>query len=288
MAVNILNRSAQLSGDATVSERPQELGRSYILNAGICPLHFTAYGPYGGHEEAAKLLLAAGADPDAQMDNGRTTLHLCAMRNAHRVASLLLSHGCQVDCISEDNDEHKTPLLKAVDGKQPQMVEILLQAGADINSCDHWGLTPLITAIFNQSSNIVSILLQCGCNIEQTCKNGMSPLMTALRKKDFCFLEMLVAAGCKLPHRGEHGLFLIEGVDLFDNPNYLLIPAMSTSQREWFLLSMSMPAKLMNLCRVCIRKSLGVMAQGKLELLPVPPAMKKFIGLGELDQYRDL
>ena len=79
------------------------------------------------------MLLSHGADVDAAMMNGRTTLHLAAMRSATGVAEVLLEHGCKVDPVSMENDEHKTPLMKAVDGGHIHMVEMLIQAGADVN-----------------------------------------------------------------------------------------------------------------------------------------------------------
>ena len=50
-----------------------------------------------------------------------------------QIAALLLSNGCEVDPVSMENGEHKTPLMKAVDAGHITMVQTLIDAGADVN-----------------------------------------------------------------------------------------------------------------------------------------------------------
>ena len=80
-----------------------------------------------------QFLISHDAMINAQLPNGRTPLHLAAMRKAEEIAALLLSNGCEVDPVSMENGEHKTPLMKAVDAGHLTMVEMLINAGADVN-----------------------------------------------------------------------------------------------------------------------------------------------------------
>ena len=64
---------------------------------GIQPLHLSAYG--GGYPEVAQVLLEAGALVNAAENNGRTTLHHAALRNAYRVVDVLLQYHCELDPI---------------------------------------------------------------------------------------------------------------------------------------------------------------------------------------------
>lgn len=254
---------------------------SSITSAGIRPLHFTAYGLNGGHTAVAKLLLEYGADPDSKMENGRTPLHLCAMRNAYNVAQVLFDHGCQIDAVSMENNEKKTPLIKAVDNQHVRMVELLISVGADIDFQDIWGLTSLITAIFTDKPDIVKILIQHGCDINRQSKNGMSPVIASLRKKPEC-LQMLVDACCVLPSVSDEGLYIAESVDIFDNQNYKINQECYQVLQEWFKEVLCNPRSLRTLCRKVIRYAMGKQVQSKIQYLPLPLAVQKFLLLIEL------
>ena len=45
------------------------------------------------------VLLGAGADVDAAMENGRTALHLAAGKNCTTITEILIKHGCQVSTV---------------------------------------------------------------------------------------------------------------------------------------------------------------------------------------------
>ena len=66
----------------------------------------------------------------------------------------------QIDPVSLENDEHKTPLHKAVDLGHVAMVMTLIDAGADVDSRDHWGVTPVFTAVFSNNVPITRLLIQ--------------------------------------------------------------------------------------------------------------------------------
>jgi len=87
---------------------------------GKCPLHWAAG---RGFVVGAKLLLAAGADPNQPDNYSQVPLHLAAEWN------------------------------------QTEIVEILLRAGADVNAVDLGGETPLHRAVAMNSAGAVSLLL---------------------------------------------------------------------------------------------------------------------------------
>ncbi len=65
-----------------------------------------------------------------------------------------------------------TPLMLAVENNSPEMVQALLQAGANANSKDKDGKTALMYAARNPTSDIVKILLKYGADIRVVDKNG--------------------------------------------------------------------------------------------------------------------
>ena len=105
---------AQLSGDP----------------AGATPLIVASA---GGHLEAVRLLLEAGADKDkASQDGGTPLLH--AARDGHlEVAQLLLRAGADKD--KADRDGY-TALIYAASEGYLEVVRLLLEAGADEDEAD--------------------------------------------------------------------------------------------------------------------------------------------------------
>jgi ankyrin repeat protein len=112
---------------------------------GATPLHQAAY---AGHKEVAELLLAHGADVNAENDSVQTPLHIAvggagawigSVQDHKKVAELLLAHGADVNA---KDGQGMTPLLWAANYNQREMAELLLAHGADVNAEDTGGYRP--------------------------------------------------------------------------------------------------------------------------------------------------
>jgi hypothetical protein len=90
---------------------------------------------------ACEWLIAAGADTEARDRVGRTALHLAAPnRRLHAVAALI-EGGARLDALDELG---RTPLMRALAAAaQPEVIELLLSAGADPDIRDVHGWTAL-------------------------------------------------------------------------------------------------------------------------------------------------
>jgi ankyrin repeat protein len=55
-------------------------------------------------------------------------------------------------------------------------VNVLLNAGANIDAEDEYGLSPLSQAARNGHVEVVNVLLNTGANIQRDDKDGLSPL----------------------------------------------------------------------------------------------------------------
>ncbi|XP_042203457.1 ankyrin repeat and SOCS box protein 12-like isoform X2 [Homarus americanus] len=73
------------------------------------------------------------------------------------------------------------PLRLAVSGGNPECIEVLLSAGADIELEDVKGQTSLFVATSQRKLEIMKILLEAGANPEGSRKNRCSPLLVAVR-----------------------------------------------------------------------------------------------------------
>lgn len=109
----------------------EDPGRIWEHGAHNMPLMwFPAIG--GGeadHLEIARLLLDAGADPNAHK-RGQTALHWVARGGQMEMAELLLSRGARVDALAKTPQGDTTPLAHALRAEKREMAELLRRHGA--------------------------------------------------------------------------------------------------------------------------------------------------------------
>ncbi|ETP37186.1 hypothetical protein F442_15022 [Phytophthora nicotianae P10297] len=72
--------------------------------------------------------------------------------------------------------EGKTPLLHAVLLENYAFVQVLIEAGTDVNIYDQDGHTPLFVASQVQSENLVKVLLENGARVDSVTSCGDTPL----------------------------------------------------------------------------------------------------------------
>ncbi len=145
-------------------------------------------------------LLEKGADTSiSPHGRRRAPLHTAAVfRNAKNV-QLLLEAGADVDlCISGGN----TPLNEALywgfmfyKSSMSSIVKLLIDAGADVNRMDDTGKTPLIHVINNNDIESVKLLIQAGADVNKASKYGDTPLKYARQNGDKQIETLLISAG---------------------------------------------------------------------------------------------
>ena len=118
-----------------------------------------------------------------------TALHLAAAGYRVEIARLLLSAGA--DPNARMNHRKSGPLQYAADGyingaewdakRQVRMIELLLNAGAEINAQDKNGATPLHRAVRTRCAAAVKCLLDRGADWSLRNKHGSVPFDLAMR-----------------------------------------------------------------------------------------------------------
>ena len=120
--------------------------------------------------EAARDLLAAGADVDAAAPDGATALHW------------------------------------AVHRENAALVDLLLEAGADASAANRYGVRPISLAAETGNAGIITRLLEAGADANATLRGGETVLMTAARTGDPEALRALIAHGADVNARdATHG-----------------------------------------------------------------------------------
>ncbi len=119
-------------------------------------------------------LLDAGAQADARSPDGFTPLQLAAYFGAPAAAALLVERGADVDAVA-DNPQRIAPLHAAVAGRRPEVVRLLLAAGATPDARQHGGWTPLLAAAQHGHTEMAQALLDAGADPTVANDEGVRP-----------------------------------------------------------------------------------------------------------------
>lgn len=118
-----------------------------------------------GDEQRVKKHLQERPNVDAK-DNicGRTALIFAAAGGHHDIVKMLLDEGAKVDTADDDNS---TPLMGAAYHGHEQTVRLLLDAGADVDAANVNDWTALIMAAKSGRDQTVRVLLGAGADREK-------------------------------------------------------------------------------------------------------------------------
>jgi len=97
-----------------------------------------------------------------------------------------------------DNERYISPLLVAVNRKDPEIVALLLDAGADLEICGADGTTPLFQSYHNRDLPMAEFLIGRGANLQAINKYGTRVFDSAMACGDLPTIERFLALGLPL------------------------------------------------------------------------------------------
>lgn len=162
---------------------------------GNTPLHQSCY---NGHSESVKAMLKnPDIEVDAINDAGDTPLSIAVGEGNLYIVELLLEAGANVN---RQNNNGESLLHLAARQRKPHLVNTLIKYGADFNARNRNGETPLICAIKSKgaekgSVDIVELLLEYKAELDCTDIWGNSALYYATEGGSNAIVEMLLEAG---------------------------------------------------------------------------------------------
>jgi ankyrin repeat protein len=169
--------------------------------------------------EIVKLLLALGADSRTIMTSGNTALHAAAAKGYQDIAELLLAHDADIN----SGESESAPIHEAMKADQKQMVQFLIDKGADIpgilaaaylgrvneikellasgidiNTKDRAKFSALHCATCGNQTDVAEFLISRGADVNASDKQGQKPLDYALVPGLREMTELLVAKGANV------------------------------------------------------------------------------------------
>lgn len=166
--------------------------------------------------QAARALLAAGADPALDQDGLAPPLPEAAAMGDAELCLLLIERGARIDwpgCLN------MSPLMQALMAGHAALVPLLVAHGADLSLPDGRGNPPLWRAAVRDDPALAEALLALGVAVDARNEQGETALHCAARRHaDPAFAAVLVAAGADLEARTHAGQTPQQLAQEHDNP----------------------------------------------------------------------
>jgi len=140
--------------------------------------------------EIVRLLLDAGADPNAICVNGQTPYYaaLSSPFSSSEVIATLQRFGAVADGmvdVARTDRFRRTPLHYAASDRNPgrrDLIAALLSSGADVGARDCAAFTPLHFAAGGDDVEVARMLLDAGAEVDAKDVDGDTPLIVATRR----------------------------------------------------------------------------------------------------------
>lgn len=223
-------------------------------------------------------------------DSSRTAMMLIARRppsdfpcRSHvrcSMLDILLDAGARLD---EVDDAGNTALMHAVLSSSADVVDWLLEAGADARLHNHIGVTPLWQSVFDVASRrkhrqwpIVRRLLMTDCSVDEKC---CGPVLFAYGTENvYCYEEPVTALDVAVDCGCQSTACLLVGAgstSLMTSP--MTSPTTANQDASWLDELVSESCSLQHLCRIVIRRSARLRLETVVESLHLPAQLKSFL-----------
>ena len=168
-----------------------------LRNLGIDPRDVGAFfnAVLTGDKSRVELFLEAGMNPDVRgKDSDTTALIEASYRGYTEIVQILIDKGADVNA---QGDYGYTALIAASAIGHTEIVQILIDKNAKVNEKNNGGYTALLVASQNGHTKVVQLLLDKGADVNAQAKDGHSALMWASQNGHTEIVQLLKNAGTK-------------------------------------------------------------------------------------------
>jgi ankyrin repeat protein len=191
--------------------------------------------------------------------------------------------------VNYQSKDYRKPLQQAVLYNLPQVCQLLVSFGADVDYTykigEYWQNSPLTMAFLMKSYNIIKYLLKPNAKLDVEQADYFDIADKAVQKEDMEMLKLLTR--CEDPPIDWICEWICKKIST-------AIPKHKTYKKLQFLLSLSnthptfgeTTSGLKHLCRDAIRKNLGqVRTFSKINKLKIPKTVKRYLACDSLLRY---
>ncbi|XP_023310968.1 ankyrin repeat domain-containing protein 17 isoform X5 [Anoplophora glabripennis] len=161
------------------------------------------YGCAGGHTEVVKFLLENGANVEDHNENGHTPLMEAASAGHVGLAKILLMHGAGIN--THSNEFKESALTLACYKGHLDMVRFLLEAGADQEHKTDEMHTALMEASMDGHVEVARLLLDSGAQVNMPTDSFESPLTLAACGGHVDLAMLLIERGANIEEVNDEG-----------------------------------------------------------------------------------
>ncbi|XP_057864709.1 potassium channel AKT1 [Cryptomeria japonica] len=196
--MNNLLQHLKESNDPTFNELATEM--MWLMSRGRLDLPINlCFAASRGDAQIMEQLLNRGIDPNEADFSGRTPLHIAAARGFMDCVRLLLSFGADVNSKDEDGS---FPLWEAILGRHELVAKFLSENGASLDS--NTG-SFLCMAVEKGSLDILNDLIQYGADPNSICKDGRTALHVAVTDGNLDMVKILLQNGSNMNKTDNNG-----------------------------------------------------------------------------------
>lgn len=161
---------------------------------GRTPLHWTVLAHRGRLDDVvsiARLLLSRGASANVRCAEGKSAFHVAIEEGCVELVEILLEYGADINSLLGE----ETPLHVSVTKSNKAVIKMLLQKGAIVNAKTKYEKTALHIAAEHAKYEAVKILLEYGADVNSKTDDGITPLHLADKGHHLEIVKYLIQFG---------------------------------------------------------------------------------------------
>jgi ankyrin repeat protein/L-ascorbate metabolism protein UlaG (beta-lactamase superfamily) len=221
----------------------------FVMFAGADDIHSVVQ--QGDLTKTQSLIAKDPALLNSKTEDGRTPLHVAVMGGHQELMEFLIQEGANIDAL--DNEE-RTPLLNAIIFKKPELAHILIKRGADVKIKSKEGANAIIYALFFGPEDLIEPILDSGQDVNERYEGGVTMMQGAAAMGHIKAMNILLERGADVNAKSDRG----------ETALYFGIRQGNTEIVEWLL-------------------SRGAQTQGKLE-----DSGRNLLHMATLNGYTDI
>ena len=226
-------------------------------------------------------LLNADADPHLQDAEGNSALHYAAMEGHLLILNTLLTVNCDPNMA---NYQRRTPVhFAAMKGNEECLKELISALGNPFLT-DSAGNLPMWYCAVNGHFRATRLLVQLNSPLSLRRSGGQEVrlhklLQAILETENLALVKLLVIGGCDTKPFTDWLMLTRMRPSLWSDAN--------AAHLVWLKNYVLNPKPLGDLCRLAVRKQMGIKLKDSLTYLPLPQSVKYYLAMKELDYWSE-